>query len=353
MCGLGIEESRCSRQNYQWIRALMLSSDESKASAAIVAARQSRHTDGARQGKRLRSMRFLAFIIPITSISSISSITSIGHGSRNKGEPVLQPNQKVACFCSLTIIAALLIVPTLRLVLPQPDGTVFNLESAAVLSSSTATFTAEEIRQKATPVLTRLAPGHDEVAVSAAVSAYGDGSTQRQWCITCYSTRPGNAEAEAETGGTAKASHSVRLAVAYYDAGTGDLIRASTTGGMKGRNGRSFVPGVSGEALVRELTAPEAIQVARAWLPKLGFDATDGSGAPAPLVFPPHQTRGGFWWVWLQGRETPSGPAWTVRLSVGTVAGSLPDAVVVERAGIPEYLLPHRSSLRDPQETGE
>ncbi|MES2459099.1 MAG: hypothetical protein V4671_00850, partial [Armatimonadota bacterium] len=166
--------------------------------------------------------------------------------------------------------------------------------TGTVTLDSAPVFTAEAILEKAAPVMHGLAPGHGEIQVLQSVSGRADGSTQRLWCVI---GRP----AEAETGETADLAD---LAELRYDADTGDLIYASTTCDL---NGHPYVPGRRPKSSVPEMgKVDEAVQTARAWLPKLGIVPSEKT---APVVFTPQQTASGVCRVWLRGQEKPEGPS--------------------------------------------
>jgi hypothetical protein len=181
--------------------------------------------------------------------------------------------------------------------------------------------TAKQIQRKATPLLAQLASPHGKVVKESNIfkivtapgaSEKADGNTQRQWCVSGIAFDQAGAEVR-------------------YDADTGELIYAGTVGYRDNTNN------TDNRVQKPLLAAREAVQVARAWMPKLGLTQ---SGIVSPVLFAPEKTPRGLWRVWLQGTETPAGPPLTVQLTVIAATGDLLYAAVVERSKCPSIYLP-------------
>jgi hypothetical protein len=212
----------------------------------------------------------------------------------------------------------------------------------SLTSPNGGSFTAAQIREKAGPLLTCLSAGREEVSVTAQTGGLCDGGTGREWCVISAShtsrSAPGCVGAHCDQ---CSAELSPEMAEVRYDGDTGGLIYASSTFGMHGQS-----PSVSRAPL----TSSEAIEVARAWLPKLGLANAQKQREPGksrvspPIVFPPQKSSAGLWRVWLRGQETPGGPPLTVQISLTDATGEFLFAAVVERAAAPMVYLPRRVS---------
>lgn len=232
-------------------------------------------------------------------------------------------NLTTARLCSVVTIIALAAVPTLRFLPGAAGRGDAGFVMTAPGNGGRTVVTADNIREKAEPLLARMTAEPGEIFVTAGPGSGCDGETHHQWYVNSRATSsrmPGDGD-------------STELAEVRYDATTGGLIYACTAFGVPDRRTRSGG---------HPLTAEEAVQVARRWLPKLGFVPSGNADAIPTVVFPPQRLPATQWRVWLRAKETPDGPDLTVQVAVTSSTGAFLFAAVVERAETPLVYLPRR-----------
>jgi hypothetical protein len=216
----------------------------------------------------------------------------------------------------------------------SPASAVRALSALSAQRNNEPVFTAQEIQNKAVPLLARLASVPGEPLVIRGMAGRRDGTTQHTWTVMYRDIASRDAGAE----GTTPAQFSRNLADANYDADTGEFLSASTLCDLTGR------PYAAGSERALPLTANEAVEEARMWLPKLGLSSCQsgqaGQSRASPVVFAPQKSGSGLWRVWLQGRETPGGPPLTILVILSSETEAVVRAVAVERAAFPRFIYP-------------
>jgi hypothetical protein len=102
-------------------------------------------------------------------------------------------SRRVSLFCSLVTVTLLLAIPAARLV-NEMNERIANTTSPTLTPASALTalfpgsndepvFTSDEIRNKAVPLLARLASVPGEPLVVRGVAGRADGTTQRTWSV--------------------------------------------------------------------------------------------------------------------------------------------------------------------------